>query len=274
MLLAALALLSAALVPAPREFVGLPGTLSVVAKVSYSEDDWYDFDRVGQCLAEASVSVTRDPSLPPEGYRLEVTPTGVEIAAADTAGELHAHTTLRQLAVATGTNSVAVRCCRVRDWPAYRWRGMLVDEARNFLGKEFVMKILDTMAMHKLNVLHWHLTDDQGWRLEIRRHPELVKYGAVRPRSVKFGTHAAWKPPSRNVSYEFNSDRYGPFFYTREDVREILVYARERGISVVPERDRNSHFKARQEKFKYKAFFPALWPPPSPLVCIRSCIMF
>ena len=167
------------LVPAPREFVAGEGALAVTSKVSYSLADWYDFDRVGQCIAEMGKNVVRDGTLPPEGYRLVVGRDSVEIAARDGAGEFYAMQTLRQLVVQTGTNSIAVPRCTVRDWPAYRWRGVLVDEARHFLGKETLLKIIDTMSVHKLNVLHWHLTDDQGWRLELKRHPELVEYGAV-----------------------------------------------------------------------------------------------
>ena len=232
------------LVPAAREFVPGEGELAVTSKVTYSILDWFDFDRVGQCLAEAKTAVSRDPKLPPEGYRLRVGADSVEIAAADGAGEFYARQTLRQLAVQTGTNSIAIPRCAVRDWPAYRWRGLMIDEARRFLGKEIVLKILDEMAMHKLNVLHWHLVDDQGWRLEIRRHPELVEYGAVRPRSVRFGMHASWKPPEHKFDYELNTDRCGPFFYTHDDVREILEYAKRRFITVVPEIELPGHVRA------------------------------
>ena len=234
----------AALVPAPREFAAGDGAFSVTSKVSYSCVDWYDFDRVGQCLAEAKTQVSRDEALPPEGYRLAVAADGISISAADDAGEFYARQTLRQLTTMTGTNSASIPCCTVRDWPAFRWRGLLVDEARHFFGKEALCRIMDEMAMHKLNVLHWHLTDDQGWRIEIRRHPELVKYGAVRPRSVRFGTHASWKPPERAVGYEFNADRYGPYSYTQDDVREILAYARARHITVVPEIELPGHVRA------------------------------
>ena len=234
----------AALVPAPREFTAGAGTLAITSKVSYSYVDWYDFDRVGQCLAEANAVLSRDTALPPEGYAISVSGGGISIVAADGAGEFYARQTLRQLATLTGTNSVSIPCCTVRDWPAFRWRGVLVDEARHFLGKEMLFKIIDTMAMHKLNVLHWHLTDDQGWRLELKRHPELVEYGAARPRSVRFGSHASWKPPEYKMEFDFNSDRYGPFFHSQEDVKEILAYAKARHIVVVPEIELPGHVRA------------------------------
>ena len=235
---------SAALVPAPREFVPGEGVLSVTSAVSYSFVDWYDFDRVGQCIAELRKTVVRDGTLPPEGYGLAVGKDSVVIAAPDDAGEFYALQTLRQLAVATGTNSIAIPRCTVRDWPAYRWRGVLVDEARHFLGKETLLKIIDTMAMHKLNVLHWHLTDDQGWRVEIKRHPEIAEHGAVRPRSVRLGTHASWKAPARVQAFDLNNDRYGPFFYSQEDVREIVAYAKSRHVTVVPEIEMPGHVRA------------------------------
>ena len=235
---------AAALVPAAREFAAGEGVLSITSKVSYTEIDWYDFDRVGQCLAEVEKTVVRDKSLPPEGYRLHVGADSIAIASADDAGEFYAYQTLRQLATLTSSNSIAIPRCTARDWPAFRWRGLLIDEARHFLGKETVLKILDEMAMHKLNVLHWHLVDDQGWRVEIKRHPELVEYGSVRPCSVRFGTHASWKPPARAIEYELNKDRYGPFFHTQDDVREIVAYAKARHITVMPEIELPGHVRA------------------------------
>jgi len=176
---------SVALVPAPRELHVGEGTYVVEPKVKYTLVHWYDFDRVGQAFAEMKKTVTTDAMLPKEGYRLKVTKAGAEIAAADAAGEFYAMQTLRQLAVTGGTNTVSISCCEVKDWPAYRWRGFMIDEGRRFLGKETVLKVLDTMTAHKLNLLHWHLTEDQGWRLELKRHPELVKYGAKRRCSVR-----------------------------------------------------------------------------------------
>ena len=77
-------------------------------------------------------------------------------------------------AAVVSSDRVEIACCEIKDWPQYRWRGLMLDEARHFLGKSAVMRTMDLMAMHKLNVFHWHLVDDQGWRLELKRHPELV----------------------------------------------------------------------------------------------------
>ena len=128
------------------------------------------------------------------------------------------------LAVAGGTASAAER---------FVWRGLMVDEGRFFFGKDAAKVMLDRMAANGLNVFHWHLTEDQGWRLEIRKFPELTEVGAVRPYSPKVHTE---KEP--------DGVKYGPFFYTEKDVAEILAYAKERGIRVVPEIEIPGHIRA------------------------------
>lgn len=233
-----------ALVPEPRVAACTGGSYRHVTTNGWSETDWYDFDRLGLCLAETPTTYRTDASLPREGYRIDVRKDGVTIASADPAGAFYARQTLRQLATLTATNAIAIPCCTIEDSPQYRWRGMLLDEARHFFGKEIVKRQIDLMARHKMNVLHWHLTDDQGWRLDIPGHPELVKYGAVRPRSVAFGTHARWLRPGQNLEQEYNTEKYGPHFYTPEDVREVLSYARERHVTVVPEIELPGHVRA------------------------------
>ena len=117
---------------------------------------------------------------------------------------------------------------------AFPWRGVHVDEARHFFGKAAIQRVIDRMQKAKLNVLHWHLTDDQGWRLEIKRHPELTRIGSRRQIACK---------RSREWSFadEVDHGEYGPFFYTQEDVREIVEYARVRGITIVPEIEMPGH---------------------------------
>ena len=232
------------LVPAPRGYKASEGTCRVVIVLPCPKYDWWDFDVRGACLDALKVTQTRDVSLPPEGYRLKVTPDGAEIAAADDAGSFYARETLKQLTTVVSSDRVEIACCEIRDWPQYRWRGLMLDEARHFFGKGVVKRTLDLMAMHKLNVFHWHLVDDQGWRLELKRHPELVEYGAVRPYSVKMGTHAMWLPPDKKMTYTYDAEKYGPFFYTQEDVKEILAYAKNRHITVVPEIELPGHVRA------------------------------
>ena len=209
-----LAMLAAALalVPAPKEQVWRDGT--------------HDY-------AEADVRYVRDAALPPEGYRLDITTGGVTVASADDAGAFYARKTLKQLAA----GCASIPCGTVTDAPAFRWRGMMLDEGRNFFGKETVKGLLDLMADHKLNVFHWHLTEDQGWRLDVPRFPELVKYGSVRPESPVHGNRGWRGAPC-------NGQPYGPFFYTAADVREILAYAKERFITVVPEVEIPGHVGA------------------------------
>ena len=195
-------------------------------------------------LSDISLSAARDAALPKEGYCLNVTEEGVRATAADDAGAFYALQTLRQLAKPVGEGVFAVPCVEIADSPKYRWRGVMLDDSRHFLGKETVMKVLDLMGQYKLNVLHWHLVDDQGWRLEIKKHPELVEYGAVRPASVGFAERPTWPEPDKRIHYEVNTERYGPFFYTQDDVREILAYAAARHITVVPEIELPGHERA------------------------------
>ena len=181
------------------------------------------------------VVVRTDSTIAPEGYRLNVGGDGIVIECADEAGAFYARETLRQLADQAGYPRVSIA-----DAPAYRWRGMLIDEGRHFFGKHVVMKVMDLMARYKMNVLHWHLTEDQGWRLDIPGHPELVKYGAVRPSSQKHGEKLR-RLPGREYAAETDGQTYGPYYYTEQDVKEVLAYAAARHIKVVPEIELPGH---------------------------------
>ena len=174
-----------------------------------------------------------------EGYRLEATPRGVEIAAAGAAGVFYGVQTLRQLLpqeLFRRAPSPGVRwevpALLVEDAPRFAWRGSHLDVARHFVPKEAVLKHLDLMALHKLNVFHWHLTDDQGWRLEIRKYPRLTEVGSTRRETLV----GRWGD-------RFDGVRHAGF-YTREDVREVVRYAAERQIAVVPEIEMPGHAQA------------------------------
>ena len=191
-----------------------------------------------------SCKVTKltDAKIAPEGYRLKTSPEGVTIWSSDAAGAFYAEETLKQLKF-TGTNGVdCLPLVEIEDAPCFRWRGCHFDDCRHFFGKETLKRTLELMAQHKLNVLHWHLTEDQGWRLDIPGHPELVKYGAVRPQSVRRGCNA-WTGDLEDRD-KFNGEKYGPFFYTEADVKEILAYAAERHIKVVPEIELPGHVQS------------------------------
>ena len=183
----------------------------------------------GTLAAEKSTpEFRRDPSVPAQGYRLTVTRDGVQVVSSDDDGAFYARQTLRQLTKAGG-----IPCCEIEDAPKYRYRGVMIDEGRHFFGKEAIKRQLDLMAEHKLNFFHWHLTEDQGWRLEIKSHPELVKWGAKRPAS----------PVRRTWDVE-DGVPYGPFYYTQDEIREVLAYARERHITVYPEIEMPGHTRA------------------------------
>lgn len=174
-------------------------------------------------------------AIPQEGYRLSVRADGITIESSSAAGEFYARQTLAQL-----VNGVKCPCVEIDDAPAYGWRGVHIDECRHFFGKRTLKRVLDIMAEYKLNVFHWHLTDDQGWRLDVPGYPDLVRYGAVRPASPVHG--ALWQKRSDGTKFlELDGQTYGPFYYTESDVREIVGYATERHIMVVPEIELPGH---------------------------------
>ena len=188
----------------------------------------------GAFTTNLNVTCSRDANIPAEGYRLKVAADGVRVWSSDAAGRFYAGETLKQL-----TEKGKCPLVEIEDAPRFGWRGVHIDDGRHFFGKETVKKVLDLMAQHKLNVLHWHLTEDQGWRIDIPGHPELVRYGSVRPQSVRHGC-AAWLGNKEDQD-KFNGVGYGPYYYTEEDVREILAFAAERHIKVVPEIELPGH---------------------------------
>ena len=179
-----------------------------------------------------ALAVTNSPrveviaSIPPEGYELSITKDGVTIRHSDDAGLFYAKVTLEQL---RSPETAALPCLEIKDSPAFRWRGVHLDDSRRFFGKEVVKLVLEQMSWYKLNVFHWHLTDDQYWSLEIPEYPELVKHGEE---------WVGYKGQSKRPFGE----KVGDFYYTANDVREILAYAKERHITVVPEIDLPGHF--------------------------------
>ncbi len=179
-----------------------------------------------------------------EGYRLDVTPTRVTIRAFAPAGAFYAVQTLRQLlpveifrqAKVEGV-TWTVPGVRIEDEPRFRWRGAHLDVARHFMPKEFVKKYIDLLALHKLNRFHWHLTDDQGWRIEILKYPRLTEIGAWRTQTL------VGKPDQDSTKWTFDGRPHGGF-YTQDDVREMVAYARARFVTVVPEIEMPGHSQA------------------------------
>jgi hexosaminidase len=187
--------------------------------------------------------VTPRAGLGAEGYHLSVSPNRVTVLAATEAGLFYGGITFRQLLPPEvfGTNRLAeaptggwqVRTVEIVDSPRFAWRGLLVDPARHFLPLEFLKKLVDVMALHKLNTLQLHLTDDQGWRLEIKKYPRLTEVGSRRKESPRHG--------DRNAG---DGTPYGPFFYPPAQMRELVAYAQARHITILPEIEMPGHFQA------------------------------
>ena len=195
----------------------------------------------GHAPADAKMERVRDSSIPSEGYCLSVTPKGVKASASTDAGFFYAAQTLAQLRQEDGTYPA----CGILDMPAYRWRGFMLDVSRHFFAKEEILKLLEVAASYKLNTFHWHLTDDQGWRLESRRFPELTRVGARRDSSAATSPDFnGYRSGFANGSEEQDGRPYGPYFYTRDDVREVLARAAELHVTVVPEVEFPGHVRA------------------------------
>ena len=193
-------------------------------------------------VADIPRTETTDADVPREGYRLTVSSNGVSVVSSDDTGAFYALKTLEQLADKTD-GGFAVRGVEIQDHPSYPWRGVLIDEGRHFFGQRVVQRVIDLMAEHKLNILHWHLTEDQGWRLDVPGFPELVKYGSVRSQSPRPGS--PWHCNAKGIRImQMDGVRYGPFFYTEQEVRDVIAYAAERHIMVVPEIELPGHVAA------------------------------
>ena len=180
-----------------------------------------------------------DTMLPREGYRLDIGRRGVEVRASAFSGFFYALQSIRQLLPAAIYGAVpapeaawTLPCVRIADAPRFAYRGMHLDVARHFFPTEEVKRYIDIMAVHKLNTLHWHLTDDQGWRIEIKRYPRLTEVGSVRKSTV--------------VGKDW--DRYDGVphggYYTQDEIRDVVAYAADRGITVIPEVDLPGHMLA------------------------------
>lgn len=173
-----------------------------------------------------------------EGYRLKISPDETLVEAATPAGAFYALQTFLQLLPSEIFSSKKVDgvkwtapCCDIVDEPAFAYRGMMLDCGRYFYPKDFVMKFIDLMSVHKLNMFHWHLTEDQGWRIEIKKYPELTRIGSKRPFTADYdGKNPDGKPHSG--------------FYTQEDIREVVEYARLRQVTVIPEIEIPGHSTA------------------------------
>jgi hexosaminidase len=191
----------------------------------------------------------RGPVAHPEGYELEVTPSAATVTAQTDAGMFYGAMTLWQMLTAEPRRT-RLPALRISDAPRFKWRGLMLDSARHYQSPEFIRQLIDAMAAHKLNVLHWHLTDDQAWRLEIRKHPKLTDVGAWRV--------PAGQGPAADIDPATGRPRLYGGFYSQEEVRQLVAYAAERHVTIVPEIEMPGHASAAI------AAYPQLAVAPSP----------
>ena len=254
------------LIPYPQELVEGNGTLFMAAlsAITYNSEEMKEHAEAFAAQLKTSAGITlsvkkagaevemgaiwfgTDNSLPRDGYTLEVKQSGVVIKTSSFGGELYALQTLIQLlpreffsSELCGADCSAVwslPVVSIKDHPQYEHRGFMMDVARHFFDKDEVKKVLDIMAFYKLNRFHWHLTDDQGWRIEIPEYPKLTEVGAVRAGSFT---------NNGDGTKFFDDTEYGRgMWFSQDDLREIVAYASERNIDILPEIDLPGHMVA------------------------------
>lgn len=178
-------------------------------------------------------------SRPDEGYTLEIDPTAITIEASTQAGAFYAVQSLIQLtrpwATKAGEPSSAIPCGRIEDAPAFKYRGMLLDVGRYYFPVAFIKQFIDLMARYKMNTFHWHLTEDQGWRIEIKKYPKLQEIAAYRKETMVGHLE---EPPHR-----WDGKPYGGY-YTQDEIREVVEYARLRSVTIIPEIELPGHAQA------------------------------
>ena len=193
----------------------------------------------------------------PGSYKLESTPEYIRVEATDYSGIISAIITIRQLLPATievqgEKQNYSIPVVQIEDAPRFEWRGFMLDASRHFWNKKEVKHVLDLMSLYKLNKFHWHLSDDQGWRIEIEKYPLLTEKGAWRKFNTQDRTCMARAKEEDNTDFLIPEDKirivegdtlYGGY-YTHDDIKEIVAYATQRGIDVIPEIDMPGHFLA------------------------------
>lgn len=182
-----------------------------------------------------SLNIKELEGLGEEGYELIVTPLSITINANTEAGIFYATQSLLQTLPAIRTNAaLQVPCMNIRDYPRFGWRGMHLDVSRHFFSPELIKEYIDLMSLYKMNTFHWHLVDDQGWRIEIKKYPKLTQVGAWRVDK----TDQTWR--EREQAKEGEAATYGGY-YTQEQIKEIVAYAKQRNVTIVPEIEMPGH---------------------------------
>ncbi|MCW1913617.1 beta-N-acetylhexosaminidase [Luteolibacter sp. GHJ8] len=247
-----------AIIPLPKEMKAGEGSFPIVPNTSVRYEG--ALDQVAKLFADdlgartgnraaplredplielaSEIRLKLDPALPlrPGGYKLEVSPEGTMVTGKDMAGVWYGTRSLLQLLPPIGSadwkKGAAIPAVSITDEPRFGWRGMHLDVSRHLHAVEDIKKFIDWLAFHKLNTLHWHITDDQGWRVEIKKYPKLTEIGGYRDST----------PPYGNRDSD-DGKRYGGF-YTQEQIKEVVAYAAARQIAVVPEIDMPGHMAA------------------------------
>lgn len=210
-----------------------PALIPEVEKAAFFPGFFHETDH-DVISKKTSVTIDRNlrKELGSEGYRLYVTKKGLSIESASDTGAFYASQTIKQL-----TNKNGVRCAKIEDRPRFSYRGIHLDVSRHFFKKETIFKILDEMAYYKLNVFHFHLTDNGGWRIKIDAYPKLTELGAFR---IMKDWDEWWKLPNRYFCDENTLGAYGGY-YTKDELREIVDYARKLYITIIPEIEFPAH---------------------------------
>lgn len=260
-----------AVLPLPREMTRLPGVLALPPSVAIRTNGTgaaeiavqlkVALEKLGveatvdnASTAPLSIHLTSDAGLPhigAEGYDLEVNQAGIVIAANKEAGLFYGVETFEQLLSDDGRSLLRVPDVKIIDWPEYSWRGLHLDVSRHFFPVEFIKRYIDVAARLKLNTFHWHLTDDQGWRIDIPQYPRLVSVGACRD-ATQTGTFES----------QTNDGTPSCSYYSRQEVRDVVAYARARDVRVVPEIEGPGH------SVEVLAAYPELACAPGPFATL------
>lgn len=263
---------SLGIIPAPTEVIQMEGAYTFPSFDVFIENSIYSdrlmemlkckleaptgLDVVPASAKKANLRFVEDPSQPVDGYSLTVGKKGVTVSASSYGGHFYGFQTLLQLLPVEIKSLEAVSAdwtvpfVEIKDSPRFPWRGLMLDVSRHWFTKEEVMKYIDELAEYKFNIFHWHLTDDQGWRIQIESCPELTGRGAMRASRIG-GDWWNLDPPHAGEPLDYGG------FYTKEDVREVIEYAAKRNVSVMPEIDVPGHSTAALVAYPELACFKA-----------------
>lgn len=222
---------------------------------------------ISQNIKKKGIEIKYNATLPSaEAYKLDIASDKVVIAAKDGHGAFNAIQTLRQIIPLNVQGSVSLPNLKIEDAPGFDWRGTHMDVSRHFFNLDYVKKHLDRLAFYKFNKLHWHLTDDQGWRIEIKQYPKLTSVGAWRTLDNKHDSiciERSKENPNFEIDPRFIHQKDGKTvyggFYTQDEIKEVIAYAKERHIEIIPEVDMPGHMMAAIRAYPFLLDGEAGW---------------